>query len=61
MTASSRMNSYADLSKIDETRSNITVADLSEIDETRSNITVEERGLAVNERNFDRQAHTHHM
>ena len=29
-------------------------------DETRGNITVEEGDLSVNERNIDRQTHTHH-
>ena len=45
MTASSRINSRTDLNRIEE---------------TRGNITVEEGDLLVNERNIDRQTHTHH-
>ena len=44
-TASSRINSRTDLNRINE---------------TRGNITVEEVNLLVNERNIDRQSHTHH-
>ena len=35
--------------------------DLSRIDETRRNITVEGGDLMVNEKNIDRQTHAHHM
>ena len=45
MTASSRKNSRTGLNRIDE---------------TRCNVTVEESDLLVNERNIDRQTHTHH-
>ena len=45
MTASSRVNSHTDLNRIDE---------------TRGNIIVERGDLLVNERNIDRQTHTHH-
>ena len=45
MTASSRINSNTDLSRIDE---------------TRDNITVEEGDLLVNEKNIHRQTHAHH-
>ena len=45
MTASSRINSHTDLNRIDE---------------TRGNITVERGDLLINERNIDRQKHTHH-
>ena len=45
MTASSRIHSHTDLNKIDE---------------TPGNITVEEGDLVVNEKNIDRQSHTHH-
>ena len=45
MTASGRMNSHTDLSRIDE---------------TRGNITVEGGDLTVKKRNFDRQTHTHY-
>ena len=45
MTALSRINSRTDSNRIDE---------------TRDNITVEEGDLLVNERNIDRQTHTHH-
>ena len=45
MTASSRINSNTSVNKIDE---------------TRVSIAVEGGDLLVNERNFDRQAHTHH-
>ena len=45
MTASSRINSLTDLNRIDE---------------TRGNFTVEESDLLVNEKNIDRQTHTHH-
>ena len=46
MTVSSRTNSHIGLSRIDE---------------TRGNITVEEGDLLVNEKNIDRHAYTHHM
>ena len=45
MTASNRLNPNTELDKIDETHDKFTVG------------TGE---LAVNERNFDRQPHTHH-
>ena len=45
MTASSKINSRTDSNRIDE---------------TRGNITVEEGDLLVNEKNLDRQTHTHH-
>ena len=45
MTASSRMNSHTDWSRIDE---------------TRDKITIEGSDLLVNERNIDQQTHTHH-
>ena len=45
MTTSSKINSKTDLNKIDE---------------TRGSITVEEGDLLVNERNCDRQTHSHH-
>ena len=45
MTASSRLNWNTDLSKIDE---------------TRGNITAEEDKLSVKERNFDLKTLTHH-
>ena len=45
MTASSRMNLRTDLISIVE---------------TRGNITQEAGGLLVNEKNIDRQTHTHH-
>ena len=45
MTTSSRIHSHTDLNKIDE---------------TPGNITVEEGDLVVNEKNIDRQSHTHH-
>ena len=45
MTASSRINSHTDLNRINE---------------TRGNITVEESDLLVNDRNIDRQTHTHY-
>ena len=45
MTASSRINSRTDLNKIDE---------------TRGNSAVENGDLLVEERNIDRQTHTHH-
>ena len=35
-------------------------SDLNRIDENRGNITVEGGGLLVNERNIERQTHTHH-
>ena len=44
-TASSRINSHADLNTIDE---------------TRGNITVKEGDLLVNEKIIDRQTHAHH-
>ena len=44
MTASSKIHSRTDLNRIDE---------------TRGNITVEEGDLLVNEKNLDRQTHTH--
>ena len=46
MTTSSRTNSHTDLNRIDE---------------IRGNITVEGGDLLVNERNIDRQTHTHHI
>ena len=45
ITASSRIHSRTELNRIDE---------------TRGNITVEEGDLMVNEKNIDRQSHTHH-
>ena len=45
MTASNRINSHTDLSKIDE---------------TRGNITVEGSDWVIKEKNFDRQTYTHH-
>ena len=45
MTASSRINSYTDLNKIDE---------------TSGNSTVEVGDLVINERKFDWQTHAHH-
>ena len=45
MAASSSINSHKDLNRIDE---------------TRGNITIEGSDLLVNEKNFDRQTHTHH-
>ena len=45
MTASSRINSHTDLSRMDE---------------TRGNITREECDLLVNEENIDRQTDNHH-
>ena len=45
MTASNRINLYTDLNKIDE---------------TLGNSVAEEGDLLVNERNIDRQTHTHH-
>ena len=45
MTASSRIHSRTEPNRIDE---------------TRGNITVEEGDLLVNEKNIDRQTHTHH-
>ena len=35
--------------------------DLNRIDETRRNITKEDGDLLVNDRNIDRQTHTHHI
>ena len=46
MTASKRINSHTDINMIDK---------------TRGNITVEGGDLLVNERNIDRQTHTHHI
>ena len=46
MTASGRIRSRTDLNMIYE---------------TRGNITVEEGDLVVNEKNIDRQSHTHHI
>ena len=46
MTAPSRIDSRRDLSRIDE---------------TRGNITVEEGDSVVNEKNIDRETHTHHI
>ena len=46
MTASSRIDSRTDLNGVDE---------------TRGNVTVEEGDLLFNEKNSDRQLHTHHM
>ena len=46
MTASSRINSHTDLSRIDE---------------TRGKITVEVGGLLVNEKNIDQKTHAHHI
>ena len=45
MTASSRINLQTDLNRFDE---------------TRGNVTVTEKSLLVNEKNIDRQTHTHH-
>ena len=45
MTASSRIHSRTKLNRVDE---------------TRGNITIEEVDLMVNEKNIDRQSHTHH-
>ena len=45
LTASSRTNSHTDLNKLDE---------------TRGNNAVEEGDFLINERNIDRQTHTHH-
>ena len=45
MTASSRINPYTDLNKIDK---------------TRGNSALEVNDLVVNEKNIDRQTHTHH-
>ena len=45
-TASNRINSRTDLKRIDE---------------TGGNITVKEGDLLVNERNIERQTHTHHI
>ena len=46
MTASSKINSHSLLKRIDG---------------TRGNITVEENVLLVNERNIDRERHTHNI
>ena len=46
MTAASKINSHIDLKTVEE---------------TRGNITAEGGYLLVNEKRFDRQAHTHHI